>query len=118
MGNSFRTQQQIQSQQFNPQQNQQQFNPQQNRFIPPQNQQQFTPQQQQGNNFDSSIQDQIRTQQEFLNQNRHRLSVQAPQQQQQQQQQFFFGTNSLLLKDNSSSNQGSFKIQEVSKPIS
>merc|ERR1711981_242696 len=81
--NSFRTQQQIQSQQqFNPQQQQQQF-------IPQQQQQQFIPQQQQGTNFDSFIQDQIRTQQEFLNKNRHRLSAQPPQQQQQQQQQSF-----------------------------
>merc|ERR1711902_388118 len=87
--NSFRTQQQIQSGQFNPQQNQQQFIPQQNQqqFIPQQNQQ-FFQQQQQGSNIGSSIQDQIRTQQEFLNKNRHRLSAQ-PAQQQQQQQQFF-----------------------------
>merc|ERR1711981_1527810 len=96
--NSFRTQQQIQSQQqFVPQQQQQQFVPQQQQqqFIP-QQQQQFVPQQQQSNNFDSSIQSQIRTQQEFLNKNRHRLSAQPRQQQQQnfrnnfnnQQQQF------------------------------
>merc|ERR1712043_156684 len=80
--NSFTTQQQLQSQQqFIPQQKQKQF-------IPQQNQQQFIPQQQQGNKLESSIQDQIRTQQEFLNKNRHRLSAQPSQQQQQQQQSF------------------------------
>merc|ERR1711981_824049 len=68
--NSFRTQQQIQPQQ---------------QFFPQQQQQQFFPQQQQVNNVESSIQDQIRTQQEFLNKNRHRLSAQPPQQQQQRQ---------------------------------
>merc|ERR1711981_500750 len=86
--NSFRTQQQIQSQQqFIPQQQQQQFFPQQQQqqFVPQQQQQQFFPQQQQVNNVESSIQDQIRTQQEFLNKNRHRLSAQPPQQQQQRQ---------------------------------